>query len=347
MRILNLGAGVQSTAVFLLSHEGRIEAIDHAIFADTQEEPQAVYDHLEWMRRIAEPVPLIHIATAGKLGDDLLKETAPSIPHKDGAPYKPNHRHRFASIPAFTGKHHDERQGRDPCNEGIIRRQCTKEYKIEVVEKVLRRDILGLKPRQHLPKNLEVVQIFGISLDEKGRAKRIQANWDKRNLPHWRVQFPLIEMQWTRTDCLEYLKSRVPHIVTRSACVFCPFKSASEWLATKAQPKEWARALEIDRGLRSEGKAVNARMDQSIYLHRSLIPLEMVDLEAEAKKEAARKSRPLFDLMECEGMCGPYDREACRVPCVLSRMPGNPQREDPSPVHQTGGHIHLSRYALS
>lgn len=302
MRILNLGAGVQSTTVFLLAHEGRIPAIEHAIFADTQEEPQTVYDHLEWMRTIGEPVPLMHIATAGKLGDDILHETAPSIPHKDGAPYKANHRHRFASIPAFTGKHHDKREARDPCNEGIIRRQCTKEYKIDVVEKVIRRVILGLKPRCHIPKGTKIEQIFGISADEKGRAKRIAANWENRA---WSVpQFPLIEMNWTRETCLEYLKTRVPHLVSRSACVFCPFKSAKEWLVTKANPKEWARAVEIDRGLREPGKAVNALMDQSIYLHRSLIPLEMVDLEAEADKERRKNARPLFDLMECEGMCG-------------------------------------------
>lgn len=302
MRVLNLGAGVQSTAVFLLAHEGRIPMIDHAIFADTQEEPQAVYDHLAWMRTIGEPVPIMHVATAGKLGDDIMHETAPSIPHKDGAPYKPNHRHRFASIPAFTGKHHDDRIERDPCNEGIIRRQCTKEYKIEVVEKVIRRTILGLKPRCHIPKGLKIEQIFGISADEKGRAKRIAANWENRA---WSVPvFPLIEMNWTRETCLEYLKTRVPHLVSRSACVFCPFKSAKEWLITKANPKEWARAIEIDRGLREPGKVVNARMDQAIYLHRSLIPLEMVDLDAEAEKERRKNARPLFDLMECEGMCG-------------------------------------------
>lgn len=303
MRILNLGAGVQSTAVFLLAQEGRIAPIAHAVFADTQEEPAEVYKHLEWMKSVCGPETTIHIATAGKLGDDILKETAPSIPHKDGAPYREGHRHRFASIPAFTGKHHDERVERNPCNEGMIRRQCTKEYKIEVVERVIRRVILGLKPRQRLPKDSQVEQIFGISLDERRRAKRIKANWDDRK-NQWTVSFPLIEMQWTREDCIKYLDKRVPHEVSRSACVFCPFKSAKEWLATKAKPDEWARAVEIDNGLRLPGKLVNARMDQAIYLHRSLIPLAMVDLEAEAEKERKKNARPLFDLMECEGMCG-------------------------------------------
>lgn len=303
MRILNLGAGVQSTAVFLMSHEGLIPPIDHAIFADTQEEPKAVYDHLAWLRTIGAPVPLLHVATAGKLGDGLLK----GVMHPASGnveEYKEHHRHRHASIPAFTGKHHDQRDERDPCNEGIIRRQCTKEYKIEVVERVIRRVILGLVPRQRIPKETDIEQIFGISLDEKGRAERIRRNWKERSTGIWTLAFPLIELKMTRADCLDYLKTRVPHTVSRSACVFCPFKSATEWLKTKSQPEEWARALEIDRGLRKPGKAVNDRMDQSIYLHRSLIPLEMVDLEKEAEKERKKAARPLFDLMECEGMCG-------------------------------------------
>jgi len=293
MRILNLGAGVQSTAVFLMAHEGLIESVDHAIFSDTQEEPRKVYEHLKWMRTITAPVPLIHVTTAGKLGDHLMVGQ-----DSTGG--------RFASIPCFTGKSHLTRDHRDPCNEGIVRRQCTKEYKIEPVERVIRRTILNLKPRQRIPKGTVINQIFGISSDEKGRARRIKANWDARTIKgvEWNVSFPLIEIGWTRSDCEEYLKTRVPHKVTRSACVFCPFKSSSEWLMTKAEPEEWARAVEIGRALRIEGNVVNRNMDQSLYLHRKCIPLELVDLEEEAKKEAARKSRPLFDLMECEGMCG-------------------------------------------
>ena len=290
MRILNLGAGVQSTAVFLMAHEGLIPPIDHAIFADTQEEPQAVYDHLEWLKKVPAPVPILHVATAGKLGDHLLNGT-----NSTGG--------RFASIPAFTAKHHSKREQRDPCNEGITRRQCTKEMKVEVVERVIRRIILGMKPKQRIPKGVHVTQIFGISLDEKGRAGRIAKRYEetiKWASPH----FPLIEMQWTRDDCIDYLKSRVPHTVTRSACVFCPFKSASEWMQTKANPKEWARAVEIDNGIRKPGAVVNRNMDQSLYLHRLCIPLEMIDFEAEAEKERKKKARPLFDLIECEGMCG-------------------------------------------
>ena len=50
LRILNLGAGVQSTTLYLMSIEGLVPAFDWAIFADTQEEPAAVYQHLEWLK---------------------------------------------------------------------------------------------------------------------------------------------------------------------------------------------------------------------------------------------------------------------------------------------------------
>lgn len=40
------------------------------IFADTQEEPESVYRHLEWLKSLGGPPILID--TAGKLGDDLI-----------------------------------------------------------------------------------------------------------------------------------------------------------------------------------------------------------------------------------------------------------------------------------
>ncbi|MFQ5591612.1 MAG: hypothetical protein ACE5HE_10650 [Phycisphaerae bacterium] len=49
LRILNLGAGVQSTTLAFMAHNGAIPAFDYAIFADTQGEPKAVYAHLKWL----------------------------------------------------------------------------------------------------------------------------------------------------------------------------------------------------------------------------------------------------------------------------------------------------------
>ena len=46
--VLNLGAGVQSTALYLMFAKGDFpEKLDYAVFADTQEEPESVYKHLD------------------------------------------------------------------------------------------------------------------------------------------------------------------------------------------------------------------------------------------------------------------------------------------------------------
>jgi hypothetical protein len=65
----------------------------------------------------------------------------------------------------------------------------------------------------------------------------------------------------------------------------------------QSDPQGWARAVEIDHALRKEGTVANRKMAQKLYLHRSCVPLEMVDLEHEKTL-----FRPLTN--ECQGMCG-------------------------------------------
>lgn len=289
--ILNLGAGVQSTAVYLLAMEGRIQTFDAAIFADTQEEPAQVYTHLQWLHSIGRPPILVR--TRSKLGDDLLKGE-----NATGG--------RFVSIPAFTtARPEDERETPlTGCEVAIVKRQCTKEYKSEVVERTIRREILGLKPRQRVPKDVLIRQHFGISDEEGFRMRRIRERF--QDVPWAEPVFPLILLGWTREHCLEYLKPRVPHAVPRSACVFCPYKRAAEWLWLKQNDTAgWSRAVEVDAGLRTPGLLANRKFDQKLYVHRSCLPLPMIDLEAEAKKESKVQQPSLFNLFDCgEGMCG-------------------------------------------
>ena len=141
-RIINLGAGVGSTTVFMLAHLGMIEPVDCAIFADTQEEPKAVYDHLQWLIGLGT-IPVL-VRTRGKLGVDLVRGV-----HAAG---QARTKGRFTSIPAFTARAHDARESLDGCGVGMVQRQCTKDYKIDVVVKAIRQEVLGLKPRQRIPK---------------------------------------------------------------------------------------------------------------------------------------------------------------------------------------------------
>jgi hypothetical protein len=260
--ILSLGAGVQSTAVYLLAMEGELH-LDAAIFADTGDEPEAVYRHLEWLKSLNGPE--IIVRSRGRISEDLTTTV----------------KGRFAQVPWYV----------KPLDGpiGQVRRHCSKEYKVEVIDRSIRRDVLGLKPSQRIPKSMDVHQYFGISLDEARRSVGIRNRCDK-------AHFPLIDRQWTRSDCQNFLKTRVPHEVPRSACVFCPFHSDREWIEIKKNPEDWNLAVKTENALRNPDSRARRKISGGLFAHRSCVPLEQIEFRNERQFN-------LFTL-ECEGMCG-------------------------------------------
>lgn len=280
LRVLSLGAGVQSTTIALRIADGEYPPIDAAIFADTQDEPRAVYHHLEWLERETKHAFPIVKATAGRLGDDLMARGTPNA--------------RFSSIPAFTMDHEDE-----DAEVGKTRRACTVDYKLVVIERVIRRQILGLAPRQRIPKGTTIVQIIGLSADEPGRVLRVRANCAGS---FFVPEFPLHESGETRANCLAYLEKRVPHKVPRSACVFCPMRNNHEWrMLRDSDPEGWARAVEVDDGMRKPGVIVNRVTNAKLYIHRSCVPLAQADISG---PDANPLQYGLNFARECAGMCG-------------------------------------------
>lgn len=284
LHILNLGAGVQSTTLYLMFLRGEIAPqIDYAIFADVQEEPADVYRHLAWIQSLGGPQ--IITCTAGRLGDDLVsRRRAPGAG-----------RARFASIPAFTTA------DAGITSPGRTKRQCSKEYKTAVIERCIRREILGIQPGRRIPKSVRVHQYIGISLDEAGRAARIAKRFGescKWSTPH----FPLVERFWTRADCLTWLSVKVPHQCPRSSCTFCPNHNDSEWIRLRAtDPEGWARAVQIDRALR-DGSVMNRNHQQVMYLHRSCRPLDEVVFDERPNPRELQISMSFA--AECQGVCG-------------------------------------------
>ena len=127
------------------------------------------------------------------------------------------------------------------------------------------------------------------------RALRIRERVKEQ--PNSEARFPLLDLGWTRADCLRFLAERVPHPVPKSACVFCPYHSDAEWLRIKrTDAVGWARAVEIDEALRKPGNIVNRNMNQALYLHRSAKPLATVNLN--------EGQYTLGFIRECEGVCG-------------------------------------------
>jgi hypothetical protein len=174
-----------------------------------------------------------------------------------------------------------------------------------VIEKCIRREILMLKPRQHIPKSVTIIQIIGLSFDEPGRVLRTRTRFEAGN-PRFRAEFPLFDGGITRQDCMDWLAKVVPHEVPRSACVFCPYHDNREWARIKLEdPAGWARAVEVDKSLRIAGNVVNRNMDRAMFVHRQCVPLDQADLTVPDRPK--REAHPdLFRTMahECSGMCG-------------------------------------------
>ena len=281
---LNLGAGVQSTALYLMSIDGdepEVPRFDAAIFADTQEEPDEVYRHLEWLEK--QGGPTIIRTTAGRLGDALEKGSdASGNIRSDGGHY--------ISIPTYqltpsTG------------DKGLTQRQCTSDFKVKPIERLIRERCGGQFGRP-LPKDVIVHQYMGLSFDEPKRVIRVKQRFLAKP-SNWKVHFPLWEMQFTRADCQAYLRDRMPYEVPRSACVFCPFKRDDEWRRLRDNdPNGWSRAIEIDAVCRT-----GTGLDAQRFLHRSCQPLGEVDLRPADEKSRQRHLFAGFQ-DECEGYCG-------------------------------------------
>lgn len=257
---MSLGAGEQSTALTLMAAEGIVKDCDGAVFADTGWEPDAVYEHLErlTLHLAAYGMP-VHRVSKGNIRDDALDEG-----------------HRFASMPLYT----KDASGKV----GKLRRQCTREYKVDEVHRKVRGLLGERRPR---PGSAETW--VGISTDE---AHRMKPTHKLYVVNRW----PLIELGMSRADCARFNASRGFPDVPKSACVGCPFTDRSRWRDMKLnRPEEFADAVEFERDVRRSPRF----LADDVYLTRAAVPLDEVDFRSE--EDAGQMS--MFD-EECYGMCG-------------------------------------------
>lgn len=271
LRTLSLGAGVQSTATFLLACEGKTEPFDAAIFADTGWEPAEVYQHLDRLERHSAQVTGIPVyrVSSGNIRNDALD------PER-----------RFASMPLFV---------RNPDgSDGMARRQCTSEYKLKPIKRKVR-ELLGYPHPTPVPKGVHAQVAIGISTDEIGRAKDSDVNY-MRNV------FPLLDLGMSRKDCERYLAAAGWGVVAKSACIGCPFHGNRQWRELRdGSPAEFADAVEFDAAIRNGSARANAAgkdLRGSMYLHRSRVPLGEAPIDRVTYREWSDRQGDLFDEIE-------------------------------------------------
>lgn len=275
LRLLSLGAGVQSTTLLLLAAEGRLPKLDGAIFSDTGWEPAAVYEHLDRIdREVAQPAGIpIYRVSAGNIRNDALDPE-----------------HRFASMPLFV-KNPDG-------GDGMTRRQCTSEYKLKPIKAKVR-ELFGYPHPKPVPRGIHAEQWIGISRDEFGRAK-------DSGIGYLKSHHPLLYMEgaadgregWTRDDCLRYLRANGWASTPKSACIGCPFHGNRQWRDLRDNhPAEWADAVDFDRAIRSgnaRGNANGKPLLGEAYLHRSRLPLAQAPIDRVTAHEWASKQTDIF-----------------------------------------------------
>jgi hypothetical protein len=274
---VSFGGGVQSTAVAMLvinNHPDLKAAMGEArpelwLFSDTGDEPQAVYDHVEVMKKLILDAGMeFATVSAGVLSEHVLGKASKG--------------ERGISLPPLFVS----TMGNDTMP---VRRGCTRDFKVKPLDAYA-------KGHFDVPRGYKgdvfVSQWYGISSDEGQRMKISQ--------DRWRVfEYPLVRMGWSRRKCLDYLAA-LGIDAPRSACVYCPFHSAEEWQKVLAVPSEREKVFEFERQLHEawDKHGSIAGLKTKPYLHRSRVPMSQVDHN--------KGQRFLWDAWddECAGVCG-------------------------------------------
>jgi hypothetical protein len=240
MRVISLGAGVQSTAMALMAAHGDIGPMpDAAIFADVGDEPEGVYANLRWLSSGVLPFPVSIIADRGRLSERLLAGD------------------KLARPPLFV---------RTKRGVGMLGRQCTRNFKLRPIRREIRR-MLGVGQYSRIAGGAVEVWL-GISVDEVIRVK-------PSGIGYIVNRHPLIEAKMTRADCKAWLVAHGYPIPPKSSCWHCPYQTDAQWIDKRDhRPGEFADAVAFDAAMRTpEMIALNG---VAAYVHPSAKPLAEV-----------------------------------------------------------------------
>ena len=267
---LSLGAGVQSSTLAFMADCGEITPMPKAaFFGDTQNEPRKVYAWFEYMKTHVKNFPVFW-GTKGNLMQDSLRVRRSK---KSGRLYLAN------SMPVFV-KNPDG-------SKGILGRKCTRDYKITVVRAGIKKH-LGIK---RIRKDSPVIAVcwIGISLDEEERKTPSQVPWIAN-------RWPLLEMGFTREDCLEWMLNHGHPRPPKSACKQCPYHADLTWIQLRdEEPQDFADAVQYEKDMQAAASQQEV-LKGVPFLHSSLVPLDQVVFDPNEKKDKFNRT--------CEGMCG-------------------------------------------
>jgi hypothetical protein len=268
LRVVAHGGGVQSTALLVLSAQGKIDFPVH-LFCNTGDDSEHPAT-LEYVRNVSQPwaaergITLHEIHKVTRSGE---KETLMGRLMKEGS--------RSLPIPV-----------RMPDTGAPGTRSCTADFKIRVISK-------WLKAAGATKDNPATVGI-GISTDEIQRAGR------GKDGPYERRTYPLIDLGLNRNQCHAIITAAGLPTPPKSACFFCPFHRPHTWAEmARDEPDLFEKSAALEDTL-------NVRRDMlgkdRVYLTRFGRPLR--DAIGPAQDTFPMFSASEMDEGDCdEGVC--------------------------------------------
>lgn len=244
---------MQSSALHLMSCENALAKIrgeppvwpqvpiyDISIFCDLGFEPPWVKKQVEFLANAGHSCGVPLVILDSPLYTDFMENFG---------------ERRTISIPWWTIKE-DGHKSKMP-------RNCTIDYKVELISKYVRWELLGYKKGQRLREEDKKAHEMhmGFSAEEARRCK-------ENPNPMFVNKFPLVEMGLTRADNYAYIKD-VWGLETRaSACAFCPFhKNYFFKYLRENEPEQFAQVVGVDELLRD--KNPKPPMDSDLFISRS------------------------------------------------------------------------------
>lgn len=247
MKILSCGAGMQSTALALMSCENKKEIkykevpiYDAVIFCDLGSEPIWVYKQVDFIKNACEDAEIPFYILDTHLHQDYLNNFG---------------KRRVVSIPFWSVDENGKK--------GKMMRNCTLDYKINEIIKFVKYKLLGYAKYQRVKnEDLKAHEMhLGFSLEEKHRCKE-----NKHKM--FVNKFPLVDMELTRADNYKYILEKWGLDTKASACCFCPFHTNYFFEYMKDNHKEqYQSILEFDEML--EREQPNTKIRSKLYISKS------------------------------------------------------------------------------
>lgn len=253
LEILSFGAGMQSTALALMSCENAnakrkgqqppfplVPIYDLVVFCNLGFEPPWVMKQVEFTQKACEQTGIWFTVLESPLYNDFMENFG---------------ERRTISIPWWTLG--------DNGHKSKMPRNCTIDYKVGVISKFVRWKVLGYKKGQRLrdeDKKAHKMHM-GFSFEEKRRCR------ESPN-PMFVNRFPLVDMELVRADNYAYIRDVWGLETKASACTFCPFHQNYFFKHLRENlPETYEKLVGVDELLRD--KNPKPPMNADLFISRS------------------------------------------------------------------------------